>query len=631
MGDQRLAEAEAMFLQFQNHIADLQFGLEDARRNITPGVVQTAQAATNTLGTLAADQLFSYLPAAGYLPLGNNGLDWKTFLGPLAPPTLTCVDGAFLRLILHNSFFEEPIPVTPFDKGAQPGQALIDVYQDQSQPDFVLFARSTTGRMRITVNAQGYQPSTLLVSLGLGQQAPVAISLKQDPTTVVQRAPYVDVENITRPALQKVRFSIVQQLNDFSPALHTTMIQIDPLPPNVANWLNSWKPWLNSQYPDRGIDCSTPTIYINDYYTPPKGSEVPEDPSAYAVFGKSAFPLLINVSYYTTPISVPLAKAGILALTDDIIQALAGIGILYVDQVAGASSRLIADATGQAISFGRYLIIDALNTVDNIDANRLYYEGIDATVDDTAVEEILEQMGLTDDVALANADEGSLGENVKSIGFANRLILQARRAVPPQHWSLESLGGLKEEQIPSLKQIGVSSKGEFAKRAETSEGHNQLESVLQMDPQAIDQLHAKAYQQMTSSSIQLARVRDLILLPNVNAQTATQLAASNIETPDQVAKTDRGRLMEITGLSEEAAEDLQKEAREAQIEGLEVVNLASVSKEVANVLDKIGVKTISHLLERGERGIAEALREVHGERAVHFVSALFDGIRGATR
>ena len=623
IGDQRLAEAEAMFLQFQSEIDDIQQGVAVARLNVP--TAQSGQAASSTLNKLSADQFFGFLPAAGYLPVGKDSFDWKTFLGPLAPPAITCVDRRFFRLILHNSFFESPIKVGPYaDPDKTPSnEPPVDVYQDASQPDFVLFARSNTGRVLVTVNAQGYQPANVFVSFTVGQQTQVTIPLTQNDPQAVQRSPTVDVDKIERPALHRVRFSIVQQPAKASEVL-SKKIQIDPLPQNVVNWLSNWKTWFNDQYPNQGIDCSTPAIYMNDYYSPPRPGDVPVDPSAYAVFGDFAVPLLVILYYYTTPLPVPLAKARIPGLTDDAIQALAGIGIHYVDQVTGAWAKLIADAIGQPVEYGTYLINDAIDAIDRINDKLRYYEGMNEEV-----EEILEQMSLNDDVALANADEQELGDNLKSVGFANRLIAQARRAVPPEHWSLESLG-LKPEQIQALQQIGISSKGAFAQRAQSD--RTQLENTLGLNQQAIDDLHAKANAQMTASSLALARIKDLILLPNVNAEVATKLAASNIDTVDQIHRTSKEELMKITGLSEDAAEDLKKEAKEAGKEGLEVEKLATVTKDVANVLDTVlQVKTISHLFEQGEEKVAEALKATHGDRAVHFVKALFDGIRGAGR
>jgi predicted RecB family nuclease len=136
---------------------------------------------------------------------------------------------------------------------------------------------------------------------------------------------------------------------------------------------------------------------------------------------------------------------------------------------------------------------------------------------------------------------------------------------------------------------------------------------------------------MTASSLALLREKDLLLLPNVDAEVATQLAAAKITTLDQITKTDKAKLMEVANLSEDAAEDLQEEAEHAKKESHEVIKLASVTKAVADALDKVGVKTISHLIEKGKEGVIEVFKAIHGDRAVHFVSALFDGIAGAGR
>ena len=112
----------------------------------------------------------------------------------------------------------------------------------------------------------------------------------------------------------------------------------------------------------------------------------------------------------------------------------------------------------------------------------------------------------------------------------------------------------------------------------------------------------------------------------------TELAEANITTLNQVHQTEKENLMQITGLSEDATEDIKKEAKEANKEGLEVVKLASVTKDVANILDTVlQVKTVSDMLEQGEDKVAEALKATHGDRAIHFVRALFNGIRGAGR
>lgn len=105
--DRRVAEAEAMFLQFENQIEEM--------RN-DPG---------ENLGTLTASDRFKYLPSVGLLPInGQNvdllpthlqnslsGFNWQTFFGDLAPETLDVMDVARLPALIHESFNHQPLAV----------------------------------------------------------------------------------------------------------------------------------------------------------------------------------------------------------------------------------------------------------------------------------------------------------------------------------------------------------------------------------------------------------------------------------------------------------------------------------------------------------------------------------------
>ncbi|HEX5706944.1 MAG TPA: carboxypeptidase regulatory-like domain-containing protein [Pyrinomonadaceae bacterium] len=131
-GDRRIAEAEAMMLQFQEQVASLQG---------TPG-----------LSSLSADDRFAYLPPAGLLPVGGQNFNWQTFLGPHAPPEATNLDEGLLRSILARSVFVDPVKINPFANALSAGQAPpapVNVYRIPGSVDFVLFARSTRGRLRV--------------------------------------------------------------------------------------------------------------------------------------------------------------------------------------------------------------------------------------------------------------------------------------------------------------------------------------------------------------------------------------------------------------------------------------------------------------------------------------------------
>jgi hypothetical protein len=94
VGDRRVSEGEAMFLQFQEQFASLETGASPP-------------------SGLTADACFQFLPAAGVLP-DFDGTFWSTFLGPLGPLVETSIDASLWPRLLHESFTLEPVPVPAF-------------------------------------------------------------------------------------------------------------------------------------------------------------------------------------------------------------------------------------------------------------------------------------------------------------------------------------------------------------------------------------------------------------------------------------------------------------------------------------------------------------------------------------
>jgi hypothetical protein len=96
MGDRRRAEAEAMFLQFEDQIEELLAML---------GSPQSAAAST----------YFAYLPPAGVLPVASSGgapgFDPDTFFGSQASNDIAEMDADLVRPLLHESLWHEPIAV----------------------------------------------------------------------------------------------------------------------------------------------------------------------------------------------------------------------------------------------------------------------------------------------------------------------------------------------------------------------------------------------------------------------------------------------------------------------------------------------------------------------------------------
>jgi hypothetical protein len=103
-GDRALSEAEALYLQFERQVEDLR--------------------GTVALETLAAANVFEYLPAAGVLPLagpGSRGIVPDTFFGAQASHDGATIDADLVAPLLHEARSHEPIGVD----GAEPVQLYL--------------------------------------------------------------------------------------------------------------------------------------------------------------------------------------------------------------------------------------------------------------------------------------------------------------------------------------------------------------------------------------------------------------------------------------------------------------------------------------------------------------------------
>ncbi len=97
VSDRRAAEAEAMFLQFQDQIEDI-------------------RVREKNLASIVATTRFDYLPPLGLLPIGStlasSGFDYRTFLGQQTYRGPVFVEGAQVRSLMHESFGYPPIDLS---------------------------------------------------------------------------------------------------------------------------------------------------------------------------------------------------------------------------------------------------------------------------------------------------------------------------------------------------------------------------------------------------------------------------------------------------------------------------------------------------------------------------------------
>jgi hypothetical protein len=128
--DERWAEAEALFQQFQNHL-----------------LAVLAESPPRPRG---AHERFVFLPPAVLLPVGSGEFGWRDFLGEHAPrnPTPIPLDEGLARAILRHSLGQDPVVVVPTPKPAgAPVPVPFHVYQVAGWQNIVLLARSSFGEV----------------------------------------------------------------------------------------------------------------------------------------------------------------------------------------------------------------------------------------------------------------------------------------------------------------------------------------------------------------------------------------------------------------------------------------------------------------------------------------------------
>lgn len=115
-GKRRWVEGLACFLQFQQQLADI------------PAIIGTSQ-----LGTVAANNFFYYLPAAGFIPMGSvnpaAGFDYIEFFSGRTYRNPLFMEGARFDSLLHSSFSYPPIDFS--------NQEMLWIYQARENQEAI--------------------------------------------------------------------------------------------------------------------------------------------------------------------------------------------------------------------------------------------------------------------------------------------------------------------------------------------------------------------------------------------------------------------------------------------------------------------------------------------------------------
>jgi hypothetical protein len=378
----------------------------------------------------------------------------------------------------------------------------------------------------------------------------------------------------------------------------------------VEGWLRHWQHWLVKELEDDRIAETRPLLLIAPkLQTPRNALEVPLTPPGYAVFNRVGLPVSIAPFEVRTLGHVAIGRKFVPGIDEEVILRLREADIVQINQLASAWSELIVDATGMSNEMASYLIADAAEAVPKINAERAYLDV------DTETHDALVDLGILDDIALANADEDKLAEKLGSRGFAKRLIEKGRSIVDPSAWSLAGLN-LSDGQVERLRERGVDSKGALVSLAGRAAGKTTIADALGLDSApdavrdtAIDGLTTEAVTVMTRASVARAAAPSVRMWRSVDALTAAQIADAGIETVDELGAADPVALAVKTGLDAGAVKRLVKTAKAESRASLRAGALATLSRsEEKKLKDLLGADgaTVGVLAKKNAVEIAPA-------------------------
>jgi hypothetical protein len=554
VGQRRLAEAEAMFLQFQAQVREM------VRQE-------------SNLSATSAPSRFRYLPPAGYIPLGARGFRRDLFFAGLEVEPAQ-VDVAFLRLLIQQAWFLEPVDL------ANPPP--LRLYEVPDNPDYVLFVRRerrfepekpqvppepgttpSTGRIDIEVDVSEALKSSeavrLLFTPGKRFREEVEIKVwaedelgKEYQATFVPKGSSIrfvgekelefdrGIARFTIRALPPGTYKVRVRMKGFKEASQSRTLNagqtvrvvfwlvpdtkppggrieppkdpgkgrwispqwydkvvvfdkyikwpwppkdvigfdpvIDPPPFDVQKWVQDWGDWITSQYPDAPVNPGDIRIYVDRSHAPDVRSQ---DPYAYLVFGEGGayVPVVLTPVDRTLDRPVSVTKAGLAGVDRDVEDRFKAVGLTEVDVLGASWTGLIVDAVGIGIEAASSLIGEAREGVDGLQGSLRIFSGVGATLENN-----LRNAGITDTVRLANADPQALAAQLReqgvTVAFAQRLVDEARRAVPEDTWSLRTQRlGLKDREIAALQALGITTQGALKTRAEGEEQARIAEAV----------------------------------------------------------------------------------------------------------------------------------------------------------
>lgn len=604
VGPQRLVDGEAMFLQFQEEIDWLQQNLTAAQRQ-----------------TLYAGYRFRYLPPAGYLPSTFN---WRAFFGN-AQTEVKELDTAFLRELIHQSYFVEPMDVQnlPPIWIYQPAQENYVIFlrrpQAQSETPYdwdqwgaltVKLAASDTAAATaskptatvVAVDAAGQQYPAKLVSTAAAEEVSVPGKTGKRKVLATYQAEKLPPGEYTVKATVQGFRPANKQKDVVAGATGTVIFDLQaqstggttrPGASGPGQWISpGWYGKISVLDKYRGAHTPPEVIKEWEQYTDPPPDEedwlqnwavelggdpgdiriyidpahtpdvVATDPYAYAVFGENgAYAPLV-----LTPGDMTLGRS--VSVTKGVTKGLDQYA--YESQLKpaglGEADVLAAAWTG--------LVADVLGVSAGaagkvVEAAR---SGVDKLLGDNALqvftgvdstlEGVLKEAGISSAVDLANKTVAELEALVGDRTHAELLLDQARSAVPAGSWSLAAGDlGLKSGEVAKLAELGVATQGDLKAMAATEAGKTQIAQTLGIAGTVVDTLAAKVT--ATAETTLLARdaAAPVTTMFGVDASGAKSLATAGIGTVEALAVASVETVSQVMGVDAAKATSMVNAAK----------------------------------------------------------------------
>jgi hypothetical protein len=329
-----------------------------------------------------------------------------------------------------------------------------------------------------------------------------------------------------------------------------------------------------------------------------------------------------------TPKPVDITNAPIKGLNRETIKRFEAVDIPFIDGIASLWTDLVDNLLDQEPEDSRFLISDARKSVEELNGDLTYYDGVNREVS-----EKLKADKYDTDVKLANADPAALADTVGDLGLAKRVIQQARKVVSEDAWKLSHVG-LTDSQVETLRAAGITSNGQLVDAANKSDEASRtvlvkLLGIEGLNPESwstiIENVRATAINKMTLTSASLVANTSLYAVAGVSPENTGRLGNAGIVTAEDLAGADGDKIAEATGVTKEEANVLIDNAKEISVHSMDVSKLAFGDAATANSLKGADINTIGALIAASPEKVADALN-VRREVAVGIQNAVREGL-----